>query len=47
MTNKDELFEIAPQDNVGTEILDPTMPSNLDFELPEIQKNNPEKPLQM
>lgn len=45
MTNKDELFEIAPPDNVGTEILDPTMPSNLDFELPEIQKNNAEKPL--
>ncbi len=27
-----ELFEIAEPENIGTEILDPTLPSNLDFD---------------
>lgn len=31
MSNKDDDFDIAPPENVGTEIIDPKMPSNLDF----------------
>ena len=33
-TNNDERFEIAPEEDavVGTEILDPNLPSNLDFD---------------
>jgi hypothetical protein len=32
--NKEERFEIAPEDDivVGTEIIDPNLPSNLDFD---------------
>ena len=32
MNNKDDMFEISPNVEVGTEVLDPTMPSDLDFE---------------
>lgn len=33
-TNNEERFEIAPEEDavVGTEILDPNLPSNLDFD---------------
>lgn len=33
-TNKEERFEIAPEEDavVGTEVLDPNLPSNLDFD---------------
>lgn len=33
MSKNEDRFEIAPEEEVvGTEILDPTLPSNLDFE---------------